>query len=106
MASEQWHLDKRVSVVLIFALFMQGAAGVWWASTANERLTQVERRLDGFSERSRLLQSEVNEQGIALAVVAARLDDTNRNLDLVRNEIATTNRLLRELIGASSGRPE
>lgn len=101
----QWHLDKRVPVALLIGLLAQAGAGVWWASTANERLGQVERRLDGFATRSEALQGEVNQQGVALAVVATRLDDTNRNLDLVRSEIAETNRLLRELL-SSAGRPE
>lgn len=102
MADAHWHLDKRVPVALLVGLLAQGGAGVWWAGTANERLSQVERRLEGFASRSEALQSEVNEQGVALAVVAARLDDTNRNLDLVRSEIATTNRLLRELLQGGS----
>jgi len=101
--SNHWHLDKRVPIALIVALALQGAGGVWWASTANERLSQVERRLEGFADRSEMLQSEVNQQGVSLAIVATRLDDTNRNIDLLRSEISTTNRLLREILSGPTG---
>ena len=97
-ADKKWHLDKRVPIALIVMLSLQGGAGIWWASNQSERMTQVERRLDGFSERSENLREQVGQQGTALAVVAARLDDTNRNLGQVRDEIAITNRLLRELL--------
>jgi len=95
---KQWHLDKRVPVALIFALCVQGAGGIWWASTTNERLDQVERRLEGFSERSEGMRSEIQDQGETIAVLLSRVDDTNRNLDRLRGEVAITNDLLRELI--------
>lgn len=28
-----WHLDKRVPIALIITLFLQLAAGIWWASS-------------------------------------------------------------------------
>lgn len=93
-----WHLDKRVPLALIFALALQGAGGVWWASTANERLAQVERRLESFATRSEAMQSTINQQGQSIAVLVSRIEDTNRNLDRIGREVSTTNALLRELI--------
>lgn len=101
----QWHLDRRVPVALLIGLLAQAGAAVWWASATSDRLSHVEQRLEGVAARSEALESEVNQQSVTLAVVATRLDDTNQNLDLVRSEIATTNRLLRELLG-NGGRPQ
>ena len=98
MSENQWHLDKRVPVALILALAAQGAGGVWWASTTNERLAQVERRLEAFSNRSEDMQNTIWQQGQTIAVLLARLDDTNRNLDRLHGEVVTTNSLLRELL--------
>lgn len=95
---EHWHLDKRVPIALIVTLALQGSAGVWWASDANQRLSQIERRLEGFGRRSEALEVEVADQGTQIAVVAARLDDTNRNLELLRAELSTTNNLIRQLL--------
>ena len=93
-----WHLDKRVPVALILTLALQAGAGVWWDSTTNERLSQVERRLEGFASRTEAMREEMQDQGRTIAVLLSRIDDTNRNLDLLRSEVATTNQLLRQLL--------
>lgn len=96
-----WHLDKRVPIALIVTLAAHAGLGVWWASTTNERLTQVERRLEGFAARSEAMREQVQDQGRTIAVLLARIDDTNRNLDRLHAEVATTNALLRELLTES-----
>jgi peptidoglycan hydrolase CwlO-like protein len=101
MADTEWHLDKRVPVALILALALQGAGGIWWASNTNERLDQVERRLEGFAARSDAMRGQINEQGQSIAVLLSRIDDTNRNLDRLRGEVQTTNNLLRQMIQES-----
>jgi TolA-binding protein len=97
-----WHLDKRVPIALIFSILCVGVGG-WVKITqqqaqTDERLFQIERRLEGFSQRSASLQSVVNEQGQTIAVLLSRIDDTNRNLDRLRGEVQITNNLLRELL--------
>jgi TolA-binding protein len=98
MTQGEWHLDKRVPVALLLGLLLQGGGVIWWASGANERLTQIERRLEGFSARSETLDNTVQQQGQTIAVLLSRIDDTNRNLDRLRNEVQTTNNLLRQLL--------
>jgi uncharacterized protein HemX len=102
MTQEGWHLDKRVPIALIFSIACVGLGG-WIKITqqqtqTDERLSQIERRLEGFSARSEALRSVVNEQGQTIAVLLSRIDDTNRNLDRLRNEVQITNSLLRELL--------
>jgi Na+/pantothenate symporter len=41
---ESWHLDKRVNVSLIVVLAAQIAAGIWFASKMDSRLSAVEAR--------------------------------------------------------------
>lgn len=96
-----WHLDKRFPLALLFGLACQAALfGVWVGSfktQTEERLTQIERRLEGFSERSQTLASEVNAQGRTQAVILSRLDETNRNIDRVREQLSETIDILREI---------
>jgi hypothetical protein len=63
---EPWHLDKRVPVAIIFALLIQTAGAVWWASAmsssvaalreADSRLeaADVQIRIDATSREARL----------------------------------------------------
>jgi len=39
---ETWHLDKRVPVALILAIFIQTIAGAWWLATLNNRVSNAE----------------------------------------------------------------
>jgi Tfp pilus assembly protein PilO len=97
----QWHLKKEIPIALLLGLLIQGAGIVWWASGANERLSQIERRLEGFAVRGEALDETVAQQGQTIAVLLSRIDDTNRNLDRLRNEVGITNQLLRQLITES-----
>ena len=39
---EHWHLDKRVPISLIATMLAQTVAIVWWASSIDNRVTQLE----------------------------------------------------------------
>lgn len=38
--AEQWHLDKRVPIALIFAIMVQSASAIWWAASMSERMNE------------------------------------------------------------------
>lgn len=58
---ENWHLDKRVPLALIFTIFIQTAGLVWWASSLSERVHTLERRVDAASPQGdRIMRLEVN----------------------------------------------
>lgn len=101
----QWHLDKRVNVSIILALTLHLGTSIWWASNMTEKMTQVERRLEGFSQRNQRTDAEVREQSEEIAVLAQRMNSTIDSVDMLRAEVAVTNQLLRELITGSSGGP-
>lgn len=98
MANEQWHLDKRVPIALILAIFVQSAGAVWWASGMNERMDQVERRLGGFAERSQKADEAIADQARDIAVLVEQIEGTNRTLDRLHAQMEATNSLLRQIL--------
>lgn len=94
----EWHLDKRVPVALIFAIVVQTFGVAWWASQTSERLTQVEKRLEAFADRNERTDRQVDEQSRQIAVLTEQVANTNRNLESLKVELSGTNELLRELI--------
>ena len=36
--TEQWHLDKRVPIALIFAIALQTGGALWWAASIQTRV--------------------------------------------------------------------
>ena len=103
--AQSWHLDKRVPIAILTGLVMQAGAVFYWGGSfqaqTEERLEQIERRMNGFATRSEGMQREVQDNGRTIAVLLSRIDDTNRNLDRLRGEVATTNELLRQLVARS-----
>lgn len=98
MSDQQWHLDKRVPVAIIFAILMQSLGGVWWASSLNERTAQIERRLDGFADRSQSSDRDISSLQQSVAVLSTQIDNTLRSVSRLENEVAATNTLLREYL--------
>jgi Tfp pilus assembly protein PilO len=96
MADEQWHLDKRVPVAIIFAILIQTAGAVWWASNMTERMDQIERRMDNAAQRSQNIDNLVASQATQIAVLVARIDEQTR-------QIAETNTLLRDYLRKNGG---
>lgn len=95
---EQWHLDKRVPIALIFAIMVQSASAIWWAAGISERMAQIERRQASQGERSEAADRLMAEQGQRIAVLTEAVSNTNRNLERLQAEIGSTNALLREFL--------
>ena len=67
--AEGWHVDKRVPLALIFAIFVQSVAAVWWAATATSRIDYLEMRTEDSSDRvQRLIRLEVDIQTLKQTV--------------------------------------
>jgi hypothetical protein len=55
----EWHLDKRVNISIIVAVFLQTAAAIWWSSAINTRVDQLERGASiSASQDSRIVRLE------------------------------------------------
>ena len=87
MTDEPWHMDKRIPVALIFAIFIQTAGAVWWASDINSRLTRTEQDMRGNREQI----ESIRLSGQVHAVQLGRIEES---LSGVRSDIT---RLLRAL---------
>lgn len=59
----QWHLDKRVPIMLIAALLLQSASIAWWASDINSRVAAHQATLEEFSDyRARVVRLETYQE--------------------------------------------
>lgn len=93
-----WHLDKRVPIALIVAIFIQTSGVIWWASSITARMDQVERRFDGFSERSDQTSRQVQLNDRSIGVMASELKATNAQLERLYQSVNETNSLIRQLL--------
>lgn len=98
MATEQWHLDKRVPIALIFTLFVQSAAAIWWAASINERMAMNEASITAVKADQATAGRELDTQRTQVAVLVEQLGNTNKSLERLQTEVRDTNSLLRELI--------
>ena len=98
VASENWHLDRRVPIALIATIAMQTGMGIWWASSMSERMSQIERRENSTSLQAQESSTRLADQAQKVAVLSEAVANTNRNLERLQGELSSTNALLREMI--------
>ena len=105
MATEQWHLDKRVPIALIVTIIVQtvggGGAIVWWAAGMSQRVGQIERQMENAAARSQNVDNLVASQATQIAVLVERIEAQNQNVDRLSQEVASTNDLLRQYLRAN-----
>lgn len=84
-----WHVDKTIPIALIFAISVQGAVGIWWASDITSRLMTVEasenkhsiaveamlKILEGRTERIIRLEEKTGYTVQALERIEKKLDE-------------------------------
>lgn len=104
-----WHLSKGVPISLIFAIFMQTALAIWWASSVNNRVESLEIKLTDISDdlaQENLRQWARINSAESLAetainngrVTAAILERLEKQVSALRDEVKETNRLLRDSV--------
>lgn len=76
--TSSWHLDKRIPIALIIALLTQTAAAIWWASSIEARMLNVERA----SMKTENLPS-------VTSLVQYRLDQIDSKLNRIENRLDT-----------------
>lgn len=68
-AATGWHLDRRVPIALIFAIFAQTVGIVWWASSIEGRVQTLEARSIERSDLSgRITRQEALMEGVQAGV--------------------------------------
>lgn len=102
--NNDWHLSKQVNVSIIVAILIQAAViGVGWG-VLNEKVSQIEKRLDTFAVRSQETDKVVAQQGEEIATLTVEIRNLTRQLDRMLAQSDTTNDLLRQLITRDAGR--
>jgi hypothetical protein len=94
MNGEPWHLDKRVPVAIIFALLVQTAGAVWWASAMSSNvasLREADARLEAADVQIRL---EANAHEVRIRNVENSLTRADERLIAIQEGI---NEIKREL---------
>jgi hypothetical protein len=60
-----WHLDRRVPLAMILAIGLQTSGVIWWGSSLNERVNQLEQRAVVMAPQSdRITRMEVKLENI------------------------------------------
>ena len=80
MSEQEWHLDKRVPIALIFALLVQTGGAVWWASTLQGRVGTVERDVGR-------LERQQGATSLAAQAQAVQLGRIEENMGAIRADI-------------------
>ena len=95
---EQWHLDKRVPIALIFAILIQSVAAVWWAASISERVQHIEERQVEVRARASSIDAALTVQAQRSAVLAEAVSNTNTRLGELQDNLERTNTLLRQVL--------
>ena len=103
--TEPWHLDRKVPIALIFAIFMQTAAGIWWASSINQRVGNTEEKIAILKSNQAVTQTEITQQSRQVAVLVEQISNTNKNIERLQTEVRDTNTLLRDMLTENGGAP-
>ena len=75
VVEEQWHLDKKIPIAIIVAIFIQTGAWIWWASALNERVNVLEKIAAGSpAQDSRLTRVEVRVESMQNDVSEIKAD--------------------------------
>lgn len=73
----RWHLDKRVPISIIAALFVQFLGGVWFVSKLESRIMALEMSQAEQRERDDRQDRAASE---AITVIRAQLDRIDANI--------------------------
>lgn len=101
----QWHLDKRVPLALIVAIFLQSVSAVWWAATIHAKVTVIETYTSEDRDKLNALGAKVEVGARVDAVITEQLRATASNIEHLRAEVEKTNGLLREMLRATTFTP-
>lgn len=88
-AGGNFHIDKRVPVALIIAIFIQTCGAVWWAATLQSTQAQAlvdQQRLEARVNRVELQREDISERVIKIEEKLEAQTDTLKDiLDAVKD---------------------
>lgn len=102
---DDWHLDKRISIGLLFSTFaiiVTLAGQAYWVGQftgeVTQRIEQVERRLEDFAVRNAVTDREVAQQGEEIATLTVEIKNLTKQLERLYIQGESTNQLLRQML--------
>ena len=75
MTSENWHLDKRIPITLIFAIVLQTFSFGWMAKSIDGKTESNRQAIAVINRELDLRRSVIESNAVAVAVLRAQLDD-------------------------------
>lgn len=87
LQKEPWHLDKRVPVAFIFALFLQLSGFIWYAAKMDARLYNLENKQESFDAWKNGIQNSYAEMAQTLARLDERMIATQSILIDIKQEL-------------------
>lgn len=76
-----WHLDKRVPIALIFALAIQSAGAIWWASSISERVTNNTITIEQLERKAEVARATATAQAVQLGRIEEQIIGLRSDLE-------------------------
>jgi TolA-binding protein len=73
VASDDWHLDKRVPITLILALLAQTAGMVWWAASISGRVDVNSRDIQVAQTEMQIMRAAAQTQAVQLGRIEEQI---------------------------------
>lgn len=97
MASEPWHLDRKVPIAFIVAIVVQTGAAFWYFGSLNGQVQQAV--LDNQRQDLKIatIETATNQQAVSAATLSEQISGMRTSLSEVKDAQRETNTLLRQL---------
>lgn len=80
----RWHVGKEIPLALIFAMFMQSGAWIWWAATQSAKLDTLTAMISDF----RAAQYTQNDARRDMEIMLARHQENRRRIEQIESRKA------------------
>lgn len=84
-SDNHWHLDKRVPIALILAIFAQTGGAVWWAASQSAALEGLQARVIRLESQNDKRDAQMSAISERLARLEATADNQLRTLERIRD---------------------
>jgi len=93
-----WHVDKTISLSLIFAAAVQTAAFIWFFSALSSHVTELDHQAVKQEGRLNVLEEANKNLAITTAGINAQLSGIHDALEVIRSGQRDTNDLVRQML--------
>lgn len=87
MATEGWHLDKRVPISLIATLLVQTIALVWFVAALHKNVEQNTASIKAVQSELALRRPIIENNQVGLAVISSQIDSLTKSTDRLSDKV-------------------